>query len=189
MRGVQISRGCYDGAMRIIGLAGWSGSGKTTLLTKAIPRIVGRGLKVSTVKHAHHAFDIDEPGKDSHAHRMAGATEVLVSSLRRWALVHELREGAEFSLGVLLQKLTPVDLVVIEGYKTAHHPKLEVHRTAVGRPFLYPDDPAIVAIATDAPPSAAKIPVVDLANIDAIADILMQEAAPIERVLAQLDQT
>src|SRR6266446_4006488 len=119
--------------MRIIGLAGWSGSGKTTLLTKAIPRIVARGLQVSTVKHAHHAFDIDQPGKDSHAHRLAGATEVLISSMRRWALVHELREEAEFPLGLLLQKLAPVDLVLIEGYKTAHHPKLEVHRAAVGR--------------------------------------------------------
>src|SRR5919201_6453478 len=109
--------------MRIIGLAGWSGSGKTTLLAKVIPRIVARGLKVSTVKHAHHGFDVDQPGKDSHSHRMAGATEVLVGSMKRWALVHELREAAEPTLAELLGKLTPVELVIIEGYKRDRHPK------------------------------------------------------------------
>src|SRR5436189_3884506 len=112
--------------MRIIGLAGWSGSGKTTLVAKVIPRIIARGLSVSTLKHAHHSFDVDQPGKDSHAHRMAGATEVLVGSASRWALVHELRAEAEPPLGALLRKLSPIDLVVIEGYKAAPHPKLEV---------------------------------------------------------------
>ena len=116
--------------MRIIGLAGWSGSGKTTLLAHVIPRLVARGLTVSTVKHAHHAFDIDQPGKDSHTHRMAGATEVLVGSANRWALVHELRGDAEPSLAELLKKLSPADLVVVEGYKRAPHPKLEVYRAA-----------------------------------------------------------
>ena len=116
--------------MRIIGLAGWSGSGKTTLLTKVIPRLVARGLKVSTLKHAHHGFDVDQPGKDSHTHRMAGATEVLVGSATRWALVHELRGDAEPPLAVLLEKLSPVDLVLVEGYKRAPHPKLEVYRAA-----------------------------------------------------------
>src|SRR5436853_4544290 len=113
----------YDCVMRIIGLAGWSGSGKTTLLIKAIPRLIARGLSVSTLKHAHHDFDIDQPGKDSHRHRNAGATEVLIGSDARWALVHELRGQAEPALGALLQKLSPVDLVVIEGYKRAPHPK------------------------------------------------------------------
>src|SRR6478672_3207786 len=127
--------------MRIIGLAGWSGSGKTTLLAKVIPRIVARGLEVSTLKHAHHNFDVDQPGKDSHAHRMAGATEVLVGSARRWALMHELRSDAEPPLAELLRRLSPVDLVVIEGYKTAPHPKLEVFRAAVGKPLLAPVDP------------------------------------------------
>src|SRR6266852_2887627 len=124
--------------MRIIGLAGWSGSGKTTLLTRAIPRIVARGLTVSTLKHAHHDFDVDQPGKDSHSHRKAGATEVLGGSDRRWALMHELRDGAEPSLAALIQKLAPVDLVIIEGYKREPHPKLEVHRAAVAAPLLHP---------------------------------------------------
>src|SRR5947209_18314699 len=114
--------------MRIIGLAGWSGAGKTTLLAKALPRIVARGLTVSTLKHAHHSFDLDQPGKDSHTHRAAGATEVLVGSASRWALVHELRGAPEPRLHDLLQKLSPVDLVIVEGYKREPHPKLEVYR-------------------------------------------------------------
>src|ERR1700691_5976394 len=117
--------------MRIFGLAGWSGSGKTTLLTVLIPELIARGLRVSTLKHAHHAFDIDQPGKDSHSHRMAGATEVLVGAASRWALVHELRDEIEPPLAALLGKLAPVDLVIIEGYKRDAHPKLEVHRAAV----------------------------------------------------------
>src|SRR5438477_2449316 len=118
--------------MRIIGLAGWSGSGKTTLLTKAIPRLTARGLKVSTLKHAHHGFDIDLPGKDSHSHRMAGATEVLVGSSRRWALMHELREDAEPTLAAPLRKLVPVDYVLGDGYKRAPHPTLDAHHAADG---------------------------------------------------------
>ena len=172
--------------MRVIGLAGWSGSGKTTLLTKVIPRIVARGLTASTLKHAHHAFDVDQPGKDSHSHRMAGATEVLVGAASRWALVHELRGEAEPPLGVLLGKLAPVDLVLIEGYKRQRHPKLEVYRAAVGKPLLHPEDPAIVAIASDAPLPAAGVPVVDLDDVDGIVDILLRHAAPLEAVLAQM---
>ena len=169
--------------MRIIGLAGWSGSGKTTLLAKVIPRIVARGLKVSTLKHAHHGFDVDQPGKDSHTHRMAGASEVLVSSANRWALVHELRGQAEPVLGALLTKLSPVDLVLIEGYKAETHPKLEVYRAAVGKPLLHPDDPAIVAVASDEPLPAARVPVVDLDDVERIVDILIRHAAPIQAVL------
>src|SRR5712692_8154098 len=157
--------------MRIIGLAGWSGSGKTTLLTKVIPRIVARGLKVSTIKHAHHSFDIDQPGKDSHAHRMAGATEVVVGSGKRWAIVHELRGEAEPTLAALLAKVSPVDLVLVEGYKGGSHPKLEVYRAAVGKPLLHPDDPAIVAIASDEPLPGARVPVVDLDDVERISDI------------------
>ncbi len=170
--------------MRIIGLAGWSGSGKTTLLAKVIPRLVARGLEVSTLKHAHHAFDVDQPGKDSHSHPMAGATEVLVGSSGRWALVHELRGAAEPALGVLLKKLSPVDLVLVEGYKRERHPKLEVYRACIGKPLLHPDDPAIVAIASDAPLPAARVPVVDLDDIERIADILIRHAAPIDAMLA-----
>jgi molybdopterin-guanine dinucleotide biosynthesis adapter protein len=165
--------------MRIIGLAGWSGSGKTTLLTKLIPCLISRGLKVSTIKHAHHNFDLDKPGKDSHAHRMAGATEVVVGSSSRWAIVHELREEPEPTLEALLQKVSPVDVVLIEGYKRERHPKLEVHRAAVGKPLLFPDDPAIVAIASDVLLPQARMPCVDLNDIEAIADILLRHAAPL----------
>ena len=166
--------------MRIIGLAGWSGSGKTTLLSKVIPRIVARGLKVSTVKHAHHSFDMDRPGKDSHAHRMAGATEVLVGSAGRWAIVHELRGEAEPTLATLLRKASPVDLVLVEGYKGERHPKLEVYRAANGKPLLHPGDPAIVAIASDTLLSGAVIPLVDLNDVESITDILLRHAIPLE---------
>lgn len=169
--------------MRVIGLAGWSGSGKTTLLSKAIPRLVARGLRVSTLKHAHSGFDVDKPGKDSHTHRVSGATEVLISSGARWALVHELRGEAELSLSALLGKLTPVDLILVEGYKRQPHPKLEVHRAALGKPMLHPEDAHIVAIATNTPLPEAKVPVVDLDDIDAVVDILLAHAAPVERVL------
>jgi molybdopterin-guanine dinucleotide biosynthesis adapter protein len=170
--------------MRIIGLAGWSGSGKTTLLTRAIPRIVARGLTVSTLKHAHHDFDIDQPGKDSHSHRIAGATEVLIGSARRWALMHELRGADELSLGALLHKLSPVDLVLVEGYKRARHPKLEVHRAVIGQSLLAPSDPTIVAIASDQPLPSITIPVLDLDDVDRIVESLIAHAAPLDAVLA-----
>jgi molybdopterin-guanine dinucleotide biosynthesis protein B len=170
--------------MRIIGLAGWSGSGKTTLLAHVIPRLVVRGLTVSTLKHAHHAFDIDQPGKDSHTHRMAGATEVLVGSANRWALVHELRGDTEPPMATLLQKLSPVDLVLVEGYKRASHPKLEVFRACVGKPILHHEDSAIVAIASDEPLPTARVPVVDLDDIEGIADILIRHAAPLDAIMA-----
>jgi len=165
--------------MRVIGIAGWSGAGKTTLLARMIPRLAARGVSVSTVKHAHHAFDVDQPGKDSHTHRAAGATEVLVSSARRWALVHELRGAAEPSLRDLLKKLSPVDLVVVEGFKHGAHPKLEVFRAALGKPPLHRDDPHVVAVASDAPVTAS-VPVVALDDIDAIVDVVLARAAPIE---------
>jgi molybdopterin-guanine dinucleotide biosynthesis protein B len=165
--------------MRIIGLAGWSGSGKTTLLSKLIPRLTARGLAVSTVKHAHHAFDLDKPGKDSHSHRVAGATEVVVGSAARWALVHELRGAPEPTLRELLAKLTPVDLVIVEGFKREPHPKLEVYRAAVRKPLLQPDDAHIVAIAADQLLPAAAVPVVALDDIETIADVIMQYAAPL----------
>ena len=163
--------------MRIIGLAGWSGAGKTTLLAKLIPALVARGLRVSTVKHAHHGFDVDQPGKDSHTHRMAGATEVLIASERRFALVHELRDEAEPRLADLLAKLSAVDLVIIEGYKREPHPKLEVFRAVVGKPLLHPDDPHIVAVASDAPLPQARVPRLDLDDTAAIVDVLLARAA------------
>jgi molybdopterin-guanine dinucleotide biosynthesis adapter protein len=174
--------------MRIIGLAGWSGSGKTTLLIKLIPRLTARGLTVSTLKHAHHAFDVDQPGKDSHRHRMAGATEVLIGSANRWALVHELRGDVEPALPALLAKLSPVDLVLVEGYKREGHPKLEVYRAGNGKPLLHPDDPSIVAIASDEPLPAASVPVIDLDDIERIADVLIRHAAPLDAVPAAIGQ-
>ena len=174
--------------MRIIGLAGWSGSGKTTLLAKVIPRLVVRGLRVSTLKHAHHAFDVDQPGKDSHTHRMAGATEVLVSSANRWALVHELRGDAELTLAALLTRLSPVDLVLVEGYKREPHPKLEVHRPSLGKPLIHPDDPAIVAVASDEPLPAARVAVIDLDDVEGIAEFLIRHAAPIHAVPAHAER-
>jgi molybdopterin-guanine dinucleotide biosynthesis protein B len=172
--------------MRIIGLAGWSGSGKTTLVTKVIPRLNARGLRVSTLKHAHHGFDLDQPGKDSFMHRAAGATEVIVSSARRFAILHELREEPEWNLADLLAKLSPVDLVLIEGFKREPFPKLEVHRKANGKPLIHPDDPHIVAIASDAPLPAAAVPVIGLDDIERIADVLIESAAPLKPAAAAL---
>ena len=164
--------------MRIIGLAGWSGAGKTTLVAKLIPAITARGLKVSTLKHAHHAFDVDQPGKDSYMHRMAGATEVLVSSQNRFALMHELRGAPELTLSELLGKLSPVDLVIIEGYKRDPHPKLEVFRASVGKPLIHPDDPHVVAIASDVALPEMRVPRVAIDDTDAVIDILLKHAAP-----------
>lgn len=171
--------------MNVIGIAGWSGAGKTTLLTRVIPLLAARGLRVSTIKHAHHAFDIDQPGKDSHTHRAAGATEVLVSSANRWALMHELRGKREWTLDALLEKLSQVDLVLVEGFKTQAHPKLEVFRASVGKPPLHPEDENIVAVASDRP-VVASVPVVLLDDIEAVADILVAKAAPLDTVVARV---
>ena len=138
--------------MKVIGLAGWSGAGKTTLLTRLIPHFVAEGLRVSTIKHAHHNFDVDVPGKDSWVHRQSGATEVLISSSRRWALMHELRDATEPSLREHLKRMSSVDLVVVEGFKADTHPKIEVYRAANGKPFLFPDDRAITRSMIVRPP-------------------------------------
>ena len=168
--------------MRIIGLAGWSGSGKTTLITKLIPRLLARGVKVSTLKHAHHGFDLDRPGKDSFMHREAGATEVLISSARRWAILHELRAEEEWDLGALVGKMSPVDLVLVEGFKRDPFPKLEIHRAENGKPLLYPQDPHIVAVASDTPLAETPLPVLDLNAIEPIADLLLERAVPVSAV-------
>lgn len=168
--------------MRVIGLAGWSGAGKTALVARMLPRLIARGLTVSTIKHAHHSFDIDHPGKDSHTHRVAGACEVLVSSASRWALVHELRGASEPQLSTLLAKLSPVDIVLIEGFKHGEHPKLEVYRASIGKPLLAPDDPRIVAILSDAPVASAPVPVVSLDDQEAVADLIVRHAVPAAQV-------
>ncbi|MBO6838723.1 MAG: molybdopterin-guanine dinucleotide biosynthesis protein B [Alphaproteobacteria bacterium] len=163
--------------MRVLGIAGYSGSGKTTLVTKLIPALIERGLTVSTIKHAHHAFDVDTPGKDSYEHRKAGAAEVLVSSAQRWALMHEHRGAAEPGLDELLDRLAPVDLVLVEGWKFGDHPKLEVFRQSVGKPMLARDDRQVVAIATDLQELPdLSIPRLDIDDVDAIADFVVEYA-------------
>ena len=169
--------------MKVIGLAGWSGAGKTTLLTRAIPHLIARGLRVSVIKHAHHKFDVDVPGKDSWLHREAGAEEVLVSSGKRWALMHELRGAQEPTLRDLLRRMSPVDLVVIEGYKTDSHRKIEVHRAANGKPLLFPEDAAIAGIVTDIAVETA-LPTAHLDDIPAVAAMMQRLAIAVEDVLA-----
>jgi molybdopterin-guanine dinucleotide biosynthesis adapter protein len=184
--------------MKVYGVTGWKNSGKTTLVERLVAEITGRGLTVSTLKHAHHTFDVDRPGKDSHRHRMAGATQVLVSSRQRWALMTENRAGPEPPLADLLARLDPVDLVLIEGYKRDRHPKIEARRLATAQSLIAAEDPTIEAIATDAPlgslasvadvgavfsaappvdvaaPAAAgRLPVFDLDDIAAIADFIL----------------
>lgn len=162
--------------MKLIGLAGWSGSGKTTLLSRLLPELTGRGHQVSTIKHAHHKFDVDQPGKDSWVHREAGASEVLVSSSQRWALMHELREEPEATLEFLMTRLSPVDLVIVEGFKREPHDKLEVYRSSVGKPLLAEEDPDIVALLTDGEVATEHLPgrptKLDLDDIVAIADFI-----------------
>lgn len=165
--------------MRVIGLAGWSGAGKTTLLRRLIPVLVGEGLRVSTVKHAHHGFDVDQPGKDSWEHRQAGAQEVLVASAQRWALMHELRGDAEPELADLLARLSPVDLVLVEGFKRGGQPKLEVFRAANGKPMIHPTDPSVVAVASDEPVPDLALPWMQLDDISAIAEAVQALAVPV----------
>lgn len=159
--------------MKIFGLAGWSGSGKTTLVMRLLPELIGRGFSVSTVKHAHHDFDIDKPGKDSYEHRRAGASEVMVSSANRWALMHENRGGPEPDLDALAARMSPVDLLLVEGFKRDSHAKMEVHRPAVGKPLLCVDDPHIVAVASDAALPQAGVPVLSIDDIATIADFIV----------------
>ncbi len=159
--------------MKVFGFAGYSGSGKTTLIENLIPRFVMEGLGVSLIKHAHHGFDIDRPGKDSYRHREAGCTEVLLTSDRRWVLMHELRGAPEPDLQQQLRVLSPCELVLVEGYKAAPIPKLEVHRPAHGRPLMYPDNPNIVAVASDAPLDT-PLPLLDLNDYDEIVAFILR---------------
>ena len=171
-------------SQRVFGFAGWSGSGKTTLIEQVIAHLATDGVRVALIKHAHHSFDVDHVGKDSHRHREAGAGEVMISSGKRWAIMHELRGAPELSLAEALERLSPCDLVLVEGYKREPLPKLEVWRSALGKPLLFPTDPLIVALATDDPLPAsasvteeANIRRIGLGDIKAIAALALASAA------------
>jgi len=169
--------------VKVIGISGWSGSGKTTLVTRLLPVLVERGLRVATVKHAHHDFDVDTPGKDSYEHRAAGASEVLVASAKRWALMHEHRDEAEAEprLDELLPRLGEADLVLVEGFKHEGHDKIEVCREGSRRAPLYPGDRSVVAVASDRPLGDAGRPVLDLDDVQAIADFICRHCGLAER--------
>lgn len=164
---------------RVFGFAGWSGAGKTVLIRQVIAHLIGDGLRVSTIKHAHHDFDIDQPGKDSWQHRQAGASEVLIVSGRRWALMHELRGAPEPNLAELTAKLAPADIVLVEGFKRTAFPKIEVFRAANGKPPLHPEDDSIVAIASDTPFPASSLPVLGLDDIAGVAAFARDHARPL----------
>jgi molybdopterin-guanine dinucleotide biosynthesis protein B len=170
----------------VLGLVGWSGSGKTTLLKKLLPLLVARGLRVATLKHAHHDFDVDLPGKDSWEHRRAGAQEVIICSSRRWVQMHELGDAAEPTLGELLRRVSRCDLILVEGYKREFHPKLEVFRSALGEPPLFAADPRILAVATDAPLLLPHPPRVDLNDAAAVLEQVLACARPLPEVLGLL---
>lgn len=160
--------------MKLYGIVGWKNAGKTGLMERLVTQITARGISVSTVKHAHHSFDVDHPGKDSFRHRAAGAREVLLASKNRFALMHELRDAPEPTLSELLTRLSPVDLVLIEGYKRDGHPKVEAHRAETGNPLIAPNDATIKAIASDTPLDT-NCPVFDLNDTAAIADFILSE--------------
>ncbi len=160
--------------MKVYGVVGWKNAGKTGLMERLVTEIAGRGISVSTVKHAHHTFDVDHPGKDSHRHRSAGAREVLLSSRNRVAIMQELRDAPEPPLSALLERLSPVDLVLIEGYKRDAHPKVEAHRAETNNPLIAPSDPTIRAVASDVPLDLDR-PVFDLNDTEAVADFILGE--------------
>ena len=160
--------------MNIYGIVGWKNAGKTGLMERLVTEMTSRGLRVSTVKHAHHSFDVDHPGKDSYRHRIAGATEVLLASRNRFALMHELRDAPEPTLSMLLERLSPVDLVLIEGYKRDAHPKVEAHRASTGNPLIASGDPTIRAVASDTSMVLDR-PVFDLNDTVAVTDFILSQ--------------
>lgn len=162
-----------NGTTKLFGIAGWSGSGKTTLIVRLLPELIGHGVTVSTIKHAHHSFDIDTPGKDSHSHRSAGATEVMVTSRDRWALMHENRTTPEPELEEVLSRMAAVDLILIEGFKADAIDKLEVHRTALGKDLLCTGDPRIVAVASETALPVVDVPVLDLDDPGGVAEFIL----------------
>jgi molybdopterin-guanine dinucleotide biosynthesis adapter protein len=167
-----MTSGVKTAASKLIGITGWSGSGKTALMIRLIPELTARGYRVATVKHAHHDFDIDKPGKDSYEHRAAGATEVAVSSARRWAIVHENRDDAEPALDQILTTMSPADIILVEGFKNEAHPKIEVHRPATNAELICRTNGTIVAVATDAAVPELNVPALDLNDASAIADFV-----------------
>jgi molybdopterin-guanine dinucleotide biosynthesis adapter protein len=175
--------------MRVIGFAGFSGAGKTTLIVRLIPELNRLGFSVSTIKHAHHGFDVDRPGKDSYEHRAAGAHEVLVVSANRLALIRELRGAPEPSLANLLRLVAPVDLILVEGFKRHPLPKIEVYRAANLKPPLYPHDDSIVALISDHADPPAGLPHASIDDIAGVADLALAHAAPIAAVLARLERS
>jgi molybdopterin-guanine dinucleotide biosynthesis protein B len=175
--------------MRVIGFAGWSGAGKTTLIVRLIPELNRRGLSVSTIKHAHHDFDVDRPGKDSYAHRAAGAHEVLVASANRLALMRELRGAPEPSLADLLRLVAPVDLILVEGFKRDPLPKIKVYREANNKPSIHPQDDAIVALVSDCADPSARLPHASIDDIAAVADLVLAHAAPIAAILGRFERS
>ncbi len=160
--------------MKIFGVTGWKNAGKTGLMERLVTEITSRGFKVSTIKHAHHSFDVDHKGRDSHRHRIAGASEVMLASGNRWALMHELREEEEPPFDDLLARMSPVDLILVEGYKRESHPKIECHRAAVTDPLRQTSDESICAVASDTDVGALDVPVFDLNNTVAIADFILK---------------
>ncbi len=168
--------------MKVFGITGSSGSGKTTLMVKLLPELIGRGLEVSTMKHTHHRFDLDSKGKDSYEHRQAGATEVMISSSNRWALMHELRGAPELDMDELIRQMNPVDLLLIEGFKTHHYDKLEVYREANGKPLRCREDKDVVAVTCDTPLEGLDVPVINPNDIAAVADFII-EICGLERSL------
>ncbi|MEM8555069.1 MAG: molybdopterin-guanine dinucleotide biosynthesis protein B [Pseudomonadota bacterium] len=165
--------------MKVFGVTGWKNAGKTGLMERLVTEITGRGLRVSTIKHAHHNFDVDQPGRDSHRHRVAGAQEVLISSGQRWALMHELRGAEEPSLATLLGKLSDVDLVLVEGFKQDRHPKVEAWRAEAAHPFICHDDETIRAVASDTFRDDLPVPCLDLDDTSTIADLVLREAVDV----------
>ena len=165
--------------MKVFGITGWSGSGKTTLIKSLIPEIKARGFSVSTIKHAHHTFDVDKPGKDSFEHRRAGACEVLISSSKRWVLMHENNNEKEPSLGELLEKLRGSDLVLVEGFKNEPYPKLEVFRDSLGKPPLWSTDDTVIAVASDTKPLTLNKDFHFLSDIFRMTDFIIRQAVSV----------
>ncbi|MCK5444707.1 MAG: molybdopterin-guanine dinucleotide biosynthesis protein B [Rhodospirillaceae bacterium] len=173
--------------MNIFGIVGWSGSGKTELLIKLIPELKRRGFSVSTMKHTHHNFDMDQPGKDSYRHRESGAREVMVASSKRWVLQRELRDEPEFDMDELIGRMSDVDILLIEGFKRSHHDKLEVSRPSLGKQLLASDDPTVVAVASDQAIPGLAIPVLDLDDVSAVADHIISHLKAVPSSPSVLD--